>query len=232
MVIVLVAGMYRSGSTFSFNIVKGILENRGKVHQQVGQDILAAAASSEDADHLILKSHVADETMFRMVELGAIKAVCTVRKPEDAIASLMETFNISLHDATHQTADWIRMFSRFKKHSLVVRYEEIDTQPLKATQKIAKYLYRNAGYFECRRLAAANAKSKIKEKTDSLVPGEAGVVDVKFSYYDSKTLLHRRHISSLVSRPASERIGSDAVAKIRDDLKNYIDRDGNILLNK
>ena len=101
--IVFIAGMPRSGSTFSFNIVRRLLEARGSVYQEPTDDILGALERAGDATHLLLKAHQADDVTLALIKIGAVKAVCTVRKPEDAIASWMTTFGFTLAESLDAT---------------------------------------------------------------------------------------------------------------------------------
>ena len=49
--IVLIAGMPRSGSTFSFNVVREILLARGSVYQESCEDVIGAVGRSGGTDH-------------------------------------------------------------------------------------------------------------------------------------------------------------------------------------
>ncbi|HEX6409545.1 MAG TPA: hypothetical protein VFZ88_03030, partial [Sphingomicrobium sp.] len=109
--IVFIAGMPRSGSTFSFNIARRLLEDRGSVYQEPTGDLLGAFERLGGAAHLLLKGHSADKVTLQLAQLGAMKVVCTVRKPADAIASWMTTFGFTLEQSLGHMEDWLRMFS-------------------------------------------------------------------------------------------------------------------------
>lgn len=227
--IVFLAGMPRSGSTFSFNVVRGLLEHRAAVRQEATTDILSLVERAVAVDHVLLKAHTANAVMLRLVELGAIKVVCTVRRPEDAIASLIDTFQVSLDELISQMRDWITMFYQLRRHALVIPYAELDRQPWRAAWRIGKKICPDAGMGEIIRVAQANSKENVKAACDHLARNGEGVRDIGFSYYNTKTFYHRRHVSTINSQAAAIRIGQDAVATIRKELRNYLDAEGDLL---
>jgi hypothetical protein len=226
--IVFIAGMQRSGSTYSFNIARDILRKRGSVFQEASQDVLGALRKSVGTDHILLKAHTADETILRLVESGAVKAICTARRPEDAIASWMETFAFNLEDCLEQMRAWLAMFERLKNYALVVRYQDIERRPLLSAYRIARHLRAGALPLEIYRVARNYSKAKVKVLSDNLDVNDTGVMNIGFSHYDKTTFFHRRHVSSLTAKQAGERIGLEAVSRIRRELKLFINDDGNL----
>ncbi len=108
--IVFVAGMPRSGSTFTFNIVRGLLEARGRLHQIPVESVLSAVEDAGSADHLVFKGHAADEITIKLAKLSALKVICSTRKPEDAIASWMATFGFSIEESIAALNRWMVMY--------------------------------------------------------------------------------------------------------------------------
>jgi hypothetical protein len=173
-----------------------------------------------------MKAHSVANNTFNLIRSGGIKVVCSVRRPEDAIASWMEAFNFGLDESIGHMTGWIESFERIRPYALVLRYEEIDRHPWRAVDRIAKHLCDDVSFAEVRQIAQLYAKDRVKLMADSLTLVDHGVQDIGFSYYDNRTFFHRRHISSLVSRPAVERIGSDSVSRIRDRLGRLVGPDG------
>ena len=68
--IVFLAGMQRSGSTFAFNVVRETLMARGQVHQEASSDIVGALSRAAGADHVMLKGHQADRACSDLVREG------------------------------------------------------------------------------------------------------------------------------------------------------------------
>lgn len=227
-VIVLVAGMPRSGSTFSYNIVRELLRQRGKVQKEHAFDFASLVQREPEADHFVLKVHAADDLMLGLVRLGAIKAICTVRKPEDAIASWMQTFDFGLDASLEPMFRWLEMFERLRHHALVLPYDHIDHHPVRAAIRIRNVVCPEATLLETLAIARRYSKRNVAQFTGAMSPGDEGTEQASFTYYDKETFFHRRHVSSLASLPACERIGKEAVSIIRSRLEKWIDEDGNL----
>jgi hypothetical protein len=227
--IVFISGMQRSGSTFSFNIVRELLERRGTIYQEPFHDLLPVIERAGDADHVVLKAHTADDTTIRLVRLGAIKTICTVRKPEDAIASWIETFGFNLEESIERLRGWFVMFEQIRRHALIVPYALIDRHPRRAAWLIARYICPDASRIEVIRIALRYSKNNVIKISQNLQKDAPIIHDIGYSYYDEKTFFHRCHVSSLVTKPAIARIGEDAVRSIREALRAHVDPNGDIL---
>lgn len=226
--IVIIGGMQRSGSTFSFNVAREVLARRGTLHQETGNDILEAVDASGGAENILLKSHRLNNASVRLVELGAVTSICTIRKPEDAIASWMEVFGFDLADSIDEMKAWLRMFDRIRANSLVVDYDVIDRRHRTAAWRIARHLAPSASPFEVFRIARRHSKAAVKAMADRLETAGGDIVDIGFSHYDKATFYHRRHVSSLVSRGAAERLPIDTVKRIRAALGDRLDAEGRL----
>jgi len=228
-VIVFIAGMPRSGSTFSFNIVRRLLETRGPVYQEPTYDILGALERAGEATHLLLKGHRADDVTLALTKIGAVKAVCTVRKPEDAIASWMTTFGFTLAESLDATKAWLRMFSAIRTHALIVPFEDIDQNPHSAAWKIARYVCADADELTVEKIASDYTKVKVKELSTEVEARNGDIEDIGFSFYDRKTFFHRRHVSAAETLGAADRIGAEQVMAIREALVPWCDEQGNLV---
>jgi Sulfotransferase domain len=229
-VIVFIGGMPRSGSTFSFNIARDILERRGNVYQEPDSHLLDVIERSSGSDHIVLKAHCADDLTIRLIHIGAVKAVVTVRKPEDAIASWMDTFGFSLDESIQHMTNWIEMFQRLQDRALIIPYDQIDRHPLRAVESIAGFLCGDVDPAEIADLAKRYSKERVKEFSDRIETSGACVKDIGFSHYDSKTFFHRRHVSTLHSQEATQRIGQELVFAIRRSLGRHVDRNGELTI--
>jgi hypothetical protein len=210
--------MQRSGSTFSFNVVKAILQRRGGIRHAVSSSIFDELNIDALCCHLILKSHDFDASAINLAAYGALRIICTVRRPEDAVASAMLIFGFSETDAISMIRSWLRFYQRVQKYALTIDYDMIDRSPVVAARMIGRHLLGNFGWLESRKIAHRYSKSNIKVETDHLDRLAPTVTDAGFSWYDSTTLFHRRHISSLKSQSAEERLPSDQVRRIREAL--------------
>ncbi len=215
--IVFIAGMQRSGSTFAFNIARDLLRARGQVYQEaIGEaDIAQVLARSGGAEHVLVKSHAADPMTVMLAQHGALRTICTMRHVEDAAASWIETFGWSEAETVACLRTWLALYVQVRGAALLVPYPQVDRRPWLAAWRIARFLCPDAGPGEVLRIARRHAKAQVKQRTDALQSGADGVADLGFSYYDRATLFHRRHVSSLRSRPVEERLSPDQLARIR-----------------
>src|SRR5271165_4773901 len=227
--IVFVAGMPRSGSTFGFNVARELLIRRGTVHQEQSASLLDTIDRSGGADHVLCHGHAADKATLRLVGLGVVKVVCTVRRPEDAIASEMECFGDTLDTCLEHVGNWFTMFERLRDRSLIVCYEQIDSRPRHAALRIAQHICPDYSPEELDQIARKYVKENVMRMTHTLRVDENRLYDLGHTYYNQQTFFHRRHVSALVSRPASERIGADAVSYVREAFAPYIDERGDLL---
>lgn len=212
--IVFLAGMQRSGSTFAFNVARDILRHRGTVHQNSGYDIPGQLAAS-NADHLLLKSHDMDALGIALTRTGAMRVICTVRRAEDAVASFMQVFGFSEDISVGLVKTWRDLHARIKPFALTLDYDLIDRHPVRAARTIGRYLYPDFGWREARRIADRHAKHRVKAAADRLDRTAAETLDLGYSFYDRNTFFHRNHVSSLVSQPAEARLPADQLARIR-----------------
>jgi len=221
---VLLAGMPRSGSTFSFNVVREVLRIRGRIHQEACDDIIGAVHRSDGANHVLVKTHKLDATSMELAEAGAMRIIITVRRVEDAMASWFDAFDAASEEIALQIMrDWLCLFRHLRSRALIVSYEEIDRRPWFATWRIARAVCPAIGPAEVIRIARRFSKAEVKRQADQLAPDASEVTDIGFSYFDNATFFHRRHVASLVSRPAEERLTYERLARIRaalaDDMK-------------
>ena len=218
--IVLVVGMQRSGSTFAFNVARDVWRARGRVYQEAwGEvDLAGVLARAGGAEHILLKTHTPGPEAVALARHGAVRAVCTTRRVEDAAASWIETFGWSEDETVACFKDWLAFYARFEGAGLLVPYEQLDRTPWRAAWRIARYLCPDAGAAEILRTARRYAKSRVKQLADRLQQGGEDTADMGFSYYHRDTFFHRRHVSSLRSRPAEERLAPDQLGRIRAQL--------------
>ena len=209
--IVFIAGMPRSGSTFAFNIVRELLTARGTVHQEAIVSLAVALAEAPDAEHVIIKAHAADEATVDAVLSRRLRTICTIREPVDAVASWMEAFDPDLDRAIALFKAWFVLYELIRAHTLTVSYEQIDTNPLAAALDIGRYVVPSASEQEIEAIVARHTKAEVFARTRSLAKDAPGIRDVGFSYYDSATFYHRRHVASIETRTAADRIGAEAV---------------------
>lgn len=222
--LVFVSGMPRSGSTYSFNVVRRSLSRRGSVASITSDK--RAQFTSGDTTHAIYKAHYADEELLGMLRDGSVKSVCTVRKPESAVLSWLNTFGGDpAHVVDTIMLPWMRLYERIAAHSLVVSMEEIESHRLRSTWKIGRYVCADYSPLEwikdCRELS----KRRISRLLNDVEQKKRKIVDSGWTYYDAETFFHRRHISDRSKFETKP----DVLLEIRRRLAPWLDRDGNLV---
>jgi hypothetical protein len=214
--IVCIAGMPRSGSTFSFNVAREALCARGRVHHDYSTSVLDELARAVDVDHVLIKAHQLDDRSVLLGRYGAMRVICTVRKPEDAVASWMQMFNASEEETIAGMRAWLQLYRELKPFALTIRYRTIDRHPLMAAWQIMRFLFPRATIIDAWRSSRRYSKAEVKKRTDAMMDRHAaGIKEIGSSWYDINTHFHRRHVSSLKSRAAIERLPLDQVERIR-----------------
>lgn len=217
--IVFIAGMPRSGSTFSFNVVRELLEKDGIVYCEASCDIATVLSRARNASHVIIKAHADGELLRQLVKHDAIRTICTVRPLEDAVASLIEVFVISVEEAIGTIRQWCLMYRNIVSSCLTVNYDMIETNPDVAADAMGSFVRHGAP--DARTIGLKYSRSRVADMVP-VNPDGPGIRDVGFSYYDERTFFHRRHISSLARRSAHDRLSADDLVRIRSELKEEI----------
>jgi hypothetical protein len=217
--IVFIAGMPRSGSTFSFNVARDVLRARGSVYQEAPPpNVLQELEKAGDAKHVLLKVHQLDEAGVSLARYGGARVICTIRKPEDAVSSWMQTFDCSEEDSISVIREWLRLYVMLKPFALTIGYRTVDLHPFVAARRIMRFLEPHARLIEIWHSARRHAKAEVKRRTDALSRDRRDIKDIGFSWYDADTFFHRRHVSSLKSHSALERLAPEQVKRIRSAL--------------
>ena len=136
--IVAIAGMYRSGSTFSFNIAREILGNTGDVIAVSDNSLPPGFAGN--AGHLVMKTHAPDSQLTALIAGQAISCICTYRKPEDAVASWVRTFGGTPEAGVAIVESWLAWHVQVSDRVLNISYEQIESDPLGVIGRIQRYL--------------------------------------------------------------------------------------------
>lgn len=191
--LVSVCGMPRSGSTYSFNIVREFLGARGGV-DAAASHVTDQVISESTAKHVVVKNHDVDAFGTRLLDIGAMKGVCTIRNPFDAIESWMDVFGFDLSQAVDDFQKWLVSYDKFKSSVLVLRFEDIEKRPLVVSWAIARHLGFIAGPLELLALKKKYSKASVRKISHQLKSDDAGVLDIGFSYFDKTNFFHRRHV--------------------------------------
>jgi len=137
--VVLAAGLYGSGSTWAYNVVRRLLDDAPGAFADQDVDLPDTAA---EAPVLVVKSHLPDASMRAFVRQRGVPVVLTVRDPRDALASMRQRFavpHLDLRQALVVSAD--RLCALVEACApLVLRYEDGFTRTSGTVRRIADFL--------------------------------------------------------------------------------------------
>ena len=219
--IVVIGGMIRSGSTFSFNIVRELLDREGEVEFASDNSIEDSTLEHSSKKSFILKTHNPDFNVLKLIKEGVLPCICTIRSPEDAILSWMRAFNFPLEHGIAQLKSWFSWYTTVANNVLTIDYEIIENQPRLAIQLIIDYIGMKRDEVLIDMLEKEYDKLSIKTKFDDLTNNE-NTVDIGFSYYDKETLFHRQHITSLNPKLAQIELEPSQIHMIRSELREFL----------
>lgn len=221
--IVVIAGMYRSGSTFSFNIARESVV--GAVDSLAVNSVTETQFAHSQGRNILVKAHMPDNALMAMIRDGTAACICTYRQPEAAVASWMDTFGFSFEKSVNTIRDWLSWHSSFNAPVLNIPYEIIEQRPLRAILLIQHYLMGQIDKKKARLLLQKYDKARVKQEYDSLSEG-GETVNIGFSHYNPQTFFHRRHVSSISAREISNTLDPTQIANVRQQFAQYIDAEG------
>lgn len=226
--LVLCTGMYRSGSTWSFNVAKALIDSASKsVYADYSEDIQAAFAKFGDRyDHMVVKCHAVDAIGRNLIKHAGCWTVYTFRDPLDAVWSGMQVFKVSFEDALQKVKDSLD-FLKFQSQAEDVHfiwYDDITDYPLRRIEMLAEYLGVDAPPGVIRRIAKALDREQLKEKLQKIDKKKSDTEDTGYSVYDKKTLFHKGHVRQDDSS-GYENFTDEQIEKAVKALKGYVDED-------
>lgn len=226
--IVLVAGMPRSGSTFSFNIVRETLALKGRVLPIATDNLSDAFGAWSGEDHLVIKSHWPDDQLTKLTLAGAVPCICTHRRPEDAVASWIHVFGHSVSEAMTLVERWLKWHRQVAGKCLNLPFSDIETRPIATIRRIQRCVAGRTRLFAAIDLRRRYDRHVIREQMAKLQEGE-DTVNIGFSYYDKKTFFHRAHVPGADTIRAAAVLSPQDIELVRRQLAPYVDANGEYL---
>lgn len=223
--IVLVGGMPRSGSTFSFNIVREILSAEDRVLTMASDSFSEVISNWNGEKHVIVKSHTPDEALTKLILTGGCACICTYRRPEDALTSWIKVFGRDLSESLAFFERWMQWHRLVYEDSLNVPFSTIEMHPLKAILQIQRYITGRVRPLAALSLRHRYNKRLIFEETKKLERG-VDTVDIGFSYYDKTTFFHRSHVSLDGPIDPCRILSQEEIEIMRRRLSPYVDDRG------
>lgn len=200
----LCTGMQRSGSTWSYNVCRLLLEGAA------GDLGLRLTAGFRDAERLerfltaeadaatlfVIKTHTpGPEALARMAE-AKVRNVCTFRDPRDCVASKMKFQSVEFEVAINVLKENLHYLFLYQSMSDVhfVRYEDMVADPRREIRRIAAYhqiALTDAALERVFRMTSPKAARRI---VDGLHPGRPTAYWEGSCLVDRAYLFHRNHL--------------------------------------
>lgn len=174
---IIVAGLYRSGSTWLFNVVRFICEEHGTVYSCFEDQYDQWESGKFDFE--IVKAHKFDEIWIPgSVILTSIRPWKEVRKSMIRLRELNKTGNKTQHIRIPTFLEWLARWNNHNNYCM--EFKDIYTRPLGVIKEVAAAIS-----LDC------EAKA-IYEKVQALKPPKDGI--------DKVTLMHSNHITKYYSK--------------------------------
>jgi len=204
---ILCSGMYRSCSTWQYNVASELVERHGGIRLGFvdGRDY-QPFPEDRDWQLRVLKTHDRHDIFATALRTDRALALYSVRDLRDVAFSIMHKFHISFDEVIAlggllETCLLNDFFWTSLPNVLVQRYELITEDPISAVRAIAQFIGKDIETAAAGSLATEYSLDRNRVRTDSLAQQlrNAGVdlEDPKNQLrYDPKTLLHWNHLRS------------------------------------
>jgi hypothetical protein len=116
--IAFIAGMPRSGSTFAFNVARDVLRARGHLFAKKLPERLGGASTCGERRSRPPEGPRNGRQRSLPGPLRAMRLICTVRRPEDAVASWMKLLGVSEEQSIDVMRRWLLLYRRIKPFAL------------------------------------------------------------------------------------------------------------------
>ncbi|MGB7058919.1 MAG: sulfotransferase domain-containing protein, partial [Geitlerinemataceae cyanobacterium] len=203
-IIIFCGGMVRSGSTWSFNVCRSILQAAdrpfisGYFGEEKDVDIAIQNPAIDPSQSLIIKAHIPGQASLQMIRDGKVKNIFTYRDPRDIICSRLKFENREFESILSVTVQNLRMYDWYRQSSetLFVRFESMMSDPISEIKKIANYLNIELDEIAVRRIAHQNSLEESQKAIDNLqnLPKDS-VLFEDSRRIDRDTLLQTGHIN-------------------------------------
>lgn len=230
------AGMARSASTWSYNVVKRILARThgpecyggGYVGEGASLDF-SLAESDRAGTRLLLKFHDPTPAVLDRVARGEARVVLTYRNPLNALASRMDLFGESTEIAAEAVAASIEHLCAWIRTTepLLLSFDDVTIQPEAAVEKLARFLGIDLPVSAIQNISRETDFDAAKKKVASLDDSRGDLIADGESAYDPESLLHVGHVSLGRARDWRTQLTPEQHGYVLKRLDAWIDADGN-----
>ncbi len=192
------AGMYGSGSTWVFNVMRGLaaIDSARPVHAMFASSMADLARVTEEGSVHVIKSHDLPDDAAVLLHRQQPRVVTTIRDPRDAVVSLMLyqgfPFGLALA-AVNRSARFVAAAAQ-RAGALVLRYESGFTENADSIARIAEAIGARVDAAAAARIFAENSRAAVERligSLDTLSRAQRG--QVTGDVYDPETQWHKHH---------------------------------------
>lgn len=206
--------MQRSGSTWSFNIVVGLLERcrpNEEIYAAYNEEVADFLASvPHTARHTVLKCHLLDPIGRALARSGQAKAIYTWRNLPDAVASFLAMFGGDFeHAFLVITASLVvYRFHARGRNALMIGYDDLIGSPRETIARIASHIGLDATPEIIADLAHEQSIEEVLKRVEQIgsQPANAHLIRHEPTTFDPGATLHRHHILHGGSGYGAERL--------------------------
>ncbi|WP_348532325.1 sulfotransferase domain-containing protein [Methylorubrum aminovorans] len=205
-------GLYRSASTWMFNVIKSLVSIDYSIVSVFADNILELNELLQNNDEvLLIKTHIPDPSLQSFIKYSNAKVLITIRDPLDCVASFMRQFHLSFEDALNRVNRSCLSILELKSivdHAIFI-YESPESRNASMVLEIADFLKVTASDTQCEKIAqelkSENVRNFIDKLTDEKYFSDSSPAD----QYHAETHWHPRHVgegaSGLYCEVLSER---------------------------
>ena len=227
--IILCVGLKSSGSTWLYNVVIRLLKETrsGKTAAFYADRVALFPKGSEQAQFLVVKSHVPSEPLLFVTRLTRGQVFLTIREPRDSVVSLMQRFSFSFDAALKDVAEEAARIVEFSRARDIVllRYEDGFHEDRKTIAEVAALIGVRAPKALQQKIFKALTSDAVKRKIRNLKAQGVFGAAPKPEHFDPATHWHPGHVgdgrvgkyADLLSTAQQEEV----LARTRDYCKRF-----------
>lgn len=187
--IILVTGIYRSGTTWVFNIVRSLCVNAHLDFKSLYSDKLTPIIIEEidKKKIVIIKAHTPDKNIVSMADL----ILCCYRKPEDAINSFTKSFNTPIKSSQASIFKACTNLMQLKKEVIYFKYESLFFNKPITVKKISLSMNLETTNYET--IFNAHTKEKVIQEISLFGSKNQEFIDSPLEIFTPETLWHFNH---------------------------------------
>jgi len=227
--IILCAGLKSSGSTWLYNVVIRLLKETrgGKTTAFYADKVALFPRGSEQAQFLVVKSHVPSEPLLFVTRLTRGRIFLTIREPRDSVVSLMQRFRYSFEAALKDVAEEAARIVEFSRARDVVllRYEDRFHEDRKTIAEVAALIGVRAPKALQQKIFKALTPDAVKRKIRNLKTQGVFGAAPKPEDFDPATHWHPGHVGDGRMGKYAEFLSAaqqeDVIAQTRDYCKRF-----------